>query len=101
MMIMQDHILHRGRVTHVFAIALMDSGNYAIKLCTILERKGYVFEVVPAPCHIARSGCSYCLKFPLEFKDLVLQEALLNKIIIREIYRIEPHLTRNNYVKIY
>lgn len=88
-------------MTLVFAIAIMDSGNYALKLCTILERKGYVFEVVPTPCHIARTGCGYCLKFPLEFKGLVLQEALLNKTVIREIYRIEPQLTRNNYVKIY
>jgi hypothetical protein len=85
----------------VFAIAIMDSGNYALKLCTILERMGYVFEVVPTPCHIARNGCSYCLKFPLEFRELVLQQALLNKITIREMYRIEPRLTKNNYVKIY
>lgn len=82
-------------------IAIMDSGNYALRLCSILERKGYVFEVVSTPCHIAKYGCSYCLKFPLEYKDLVLQEALFNKVVIREIYRVEPQLMKNVYVKIY
>jgi len=85
----------------MYAIAILDSGNYALKLCSILERKGYVFEVVPTPCHIAKNGCGYCLRFPLEYKEIVLQEALLNKLVIREIYKIEPHLLKNNYVKIY
>ena len=85
----------------MFAIAIMDSGNYALNLCAILERKGYVFEVAPTPCHIAKTGCGYCLKFPLQFKELVLQEALLNKIVIREMYSIEPKLMKNKYVKIY
>jgi hypothetical protein len=85
----------------VDAIAIVDSGNYALKLCSILEEKGYFFEVISTPCHIAKSGCSYCLKFPLEYKELVLKEALLNKIVIREIYKIEPQLMHNNYVKIY
>jgi hypothetical protein len=83
------------------AIAILDSGNYALKLCSILEKKGYIFEVVPTPCHIAKNGCGYCLKFPLEYKELVLQEALLNKLVIREIYKIEPQLMKNNYIKIY
>jgi hypothetical protein len=83
------------------AIAILDSGNYALKLCSILEKKGYIFEVVPTPCHIAKNGCGYCLKFPLEYKELVLQEALLNKLVIREIYKIEPQLMKNSYIKIY
>ncbi|MGE5613056.1 MAG: DUF3343 domain-containing protein [Bacillota bacterium] len=82
-------------------IAIVDSGNYALKLAAILEKKGYFFEVASTPCHIAKSGCSYCLKFPLEYKDLVLREAFLNKIVIREIYKIEPQLMHNNYIKIY
>lgn len=81
-------------------IAIFDSGNYAIKICTILERKGYVFEVTSTPCQIAKGGCSYCLRFPLQFKDMLLQEALLNNIAIREIYRVEPQLTKNKYIKI-
>jgi len=85
----------------MYAIAILDSGNYALRLCSILERKGYVFEVVPTPCHIAKNGCGYCLKFPLEYKELVLREALLNNLVIREIYKIEPQLMKNNYVKIY
>lgn len=82
-------------------IALMDSGNYVLKLCDILEKKGYVFEVVSTPCHIARNGCSYCLKFPMEFKDMILQEALLNKLVIREIYQVKHHLNRNIYERVY
>jgi len=85
----------------MYAVATLDSGNYALKLSSILEKKGYVFEVVPTPCQIAKGGCGYCLKFPLEYKDIVLQEALFNKIVIREIYKIEPHLMKNDYVKIY
>lgn len=82
-------------------IAILDSGNYALKLCSILERKGYFFEVVSTPCQIARNGCSYCLKFPLEFRDMILQEAFANNLVIREIYNVEPQLTRNKYVKTY
>lgn len=83
------------------AIAILDSGNYALKLCTVLERKGYVFEVVSTPCQIAKGGCSYCLKFPVEYRDLVLQEALFNKLAIREIYQVEPQFTKNKYTRIY
>ncbi len=85
----------------MYGIAILDSGNYALKLCSILEKKGYVFEVVPTPCHIAKSGCGYCLRFPIEYKDLVLHQALLNKLVIREIYKVEPQLMKNNYIKIY
>lgn len=82
-------------------IAILDSGNYALKLCGILERKGYFFEVVSTPCQIARNGCSYCLKFPLEFRDMILQEAHLNNMAIREIFSVEKQLTRNKYTKVY
>lgn len=85
----------------MYAIAILDSGNFALKLCSILEEKGYIFEVVPTPCHIAKSGCGYCLKFPLEYKEIVLQEAILNKLVIRAIYKVEPQPMKNNYIKIY
>ena len=82
-------------------IAIMDSGNYALKLCNIFEKKGYVFEVISTPCHIAKNGCSYCLRFPLEFKEFILQEARLNQIAVREIYSVEPQLTRNKYERVF
>ena len=82
-------------------IAIMDSGNYTLKLCNILEKKGYVFEVTSTPCHIAKNGCSYCMRFPLEYMDMVLQEALLNNIAIREIYRVVPQFNRNKYIRVY
>lgn len=82
-------------------IALLDSGNFALKLANILGRKGYVFEVVSTPCQLARNGCSYCLRFPLEYKDIVLQEAMLNNLVIREIYRVENQVTKNKYVRVY
>ncbi len=82
-------------------IAILDSGNFALKLCSSLEKKGYVFEVTSTPCHVAKNGCGYCLRFPLEFRDMLLQEALLNNMAIREIYRVEPQLTKNLYVRVY
>jgi hypothetical protein len=85
----------------MFGIAIMDSGNIALQLCGILERKGYVFEVISTPCQIAKGGCGYCLKFPLEYKDLVLQQARMNGIIIREMYQVVPQVMKNKYIKIY
>lgn len=85
----------------MFGIAIVDSGNYALQLCSILERKGYVFEVISTPCQIAKGGCGYCLKFPLEYKDLVLQQAQTNGIMIREMYQVVPQVMKNKYVKIY
>jgi hypothetical protein len=82
-------------------IAIFDSGNYALRLCSILEKKGYVFEVIATPCHIAKSGCGYSLRFPLRYMGVVLQEARMNGLIVREIYRIENQVTKNKYVKIY
>jgi len=82
-------------------IAIFDSGNYALRLCNILERKGYVFEVIATPCQIAKTGCGYSLKFPLRYMDMVLQEARLNGLRVREIYRVERQVPKNKYVKIY
>lgn len=72
----------------MFGIAIVDSGNYALTLCRILERKGYVFEVISTPCQIAKNGCGYCIRFPMEFIDLIQKEGKANNIAIREIYRI-------------
>lgn len=82
-------------------MALVDSGNYAHKLCSILEKKGYVFEVISTPCHIARDGCGYCIRFPMEFKDMLIEEGRRYKIPVREIYKVIPLHSRNKYEKIY
>lgn len=82
-------------------LAIVDSGNYAFSLCRALERKGYVFEVVSTPCQIARNGCGYCIRFPLEQKDTIINEGIANQIPVREIYSIEKLMTRNRYKRIY
>ncbi len=84
----------------VYCIGIMDSGNYAYNLCRALERKGFVFEVVATPCQIAQMGCGYSLKFPEDYKELVLKEAKSSGYAIREIYRIIPMVTKNKYQKI-
>ncbi|KNY29764.1 DUF3343 domain-containing protein [Pseudobacteroides cellulosolvens] len=81
-------------------LGIMESGNYVYKLCSILEKKGYVFEVVSVPCHIAKSGCGYCLKFPEEYMDLVVNEAYVNKMPILEIYQVKPGFKKNKYTLI-
>lgn len=84
----------------MFGIAIFDSGNYAMNLCRILEKKGFVFEVISTPCQIARNGCSYCLRFPFEFKDLVISESAANNIAVREIYKVVNQVTRNRYERV-
>jgi hypothetical protein len=85
----------------MYCLAILDSGNYVFHLCRALERRGYVFEIISTPCQIAKDGCGYCLKFPAEFKDIVLSEALACGIRIREIYKILPGNMKNSYEKIY
>ncbi len=80
-------------------LAIFDSGNYAFHICTQLERKGYVFEVVSIPCQIAKYGCGYCLKFPMEYCDLVIQEGKNNNMPVREMYKIIPLFNKNKYEK--
>ena len=82
-------------------LALFDSGNYAIGLCGILERMGYVFELVSIPCRIAKTGCGYCLRFPEDYKEMVVGEGRSNGFPVREIYRIIPEFSKNAYKKIY
>lgn len=83
-----------------YLLAILDSGNYVFNLCRTLENKGYVFEVVATPCQIAKSGCGYCLKFPDEYKDLVVDEAKENGFKVREIYKITNSFAKNIYEKI-
>lgn len=85
----------------MFCIAIVDSGNYAFKLVSRLEKKGYVFEVVSTPCQIAKNGCGYSIKFPFEYRDVILGEAIETGIAIREIFRVIPGVTKNIYEKIY
>lgn len=84
----------------VDCLAILKSGNYAFALCRALERKGYVFEVVSTPCQIAREGCGYCLKFPESYMDVVTNEGNANRLVILEIYRIQPGFNKNRYIKI-
>jgi hypothetical protein len=81
-------------------LGLMESGNYAYHLCRIFERRGKSFEVVPVPCKIARGGCSYCLKFPIEFVNEVKAAGNASGMPIKEIYKMIPSLMKVDYVKL-
>jgi len=98
---MQPDILKVQVITVEWCIANFDSGNHAYELCRILERKGYVFEVVSTPCHIARDGCGYSMRLPLSHAHLLIEEGLAHGIPVREIYRIVSGYTRRRYEKIY
>jgi len=82
-------------------LAMVDSGNYAYMLCNILEKEGYHVEVVPIPCYIAKNGCGICLKFPEEYKEMVIRIGRDKKVPVREIYRIIPNTAKNKYERIY
>ncbi|HEX2927953.1 MAG TPA: DUF3343 domain-containing protein [Ruminiclostridium sp.] len=82
-------------------LAILNSGNYVFKLCSILEKKGYVFEIVSTPCQIARDGCGYCLKLPIEHMELVIAEGRANGLPVKEIFKIIPGFTKNKYEKVY
>jgi len=83
------------------SLAILDSGNYAFRLCNILEKQGFEIEVISVPCQIAKDGCSYCLKFPLEYKDEVMNAGSANGLVVREMYNIIPMFSKNKYEKIY
>lgn len=82
-------------------LAMLSSGNYVFALYNILEKKGYVFEVVSTPCHIAKGGCGYCLKFPIEYMDLVISEGRSNTMPVMEVYKVIPQYSKNKYERIY
>ena len=82
-------------------VAILDSSNYVFKLCSVLERKGYVFEIISTPCQIAKGGCGYCIKFPEQHRNMIINEGMMNSTLVREIYRIVPLFTRNKYEQMY
>jgi hypothetical protein len=84
----------------MYCLAIVDSGNFAYRLSEIMNIKGYDVEVVTTPCKLAKSGCSYCIKLPFKYKDIIIKEGLENKIYIREIYKIIPLDTKNVYERI-
>lgn len=83
----------------MYYLAIVDSGNYAYKLCDILNNKGYNVEVVQTPCKLAKSGCSYCIKLSPQYKDIVIKEGIKENIYIREIYKVIPSKDKNIYEK--
>jgi hypothetical protein len=82
-------------------LAIFNSGNYAFAIYNVLEKKGLVFEVVATPCKIARGGCGYCLRFPIEYMEMIINEGKLNKMPVLEVYKIIPLFSRNKYERIY
>ncbi|NLY18091.1 MAG: DUF3343 domain-containing protein [Clostridiaceae bacterium] len=81
-------------------LAIYDSGNYTIKMKRHFETKGLVFEVVSIPCKISFHGCGYCLKFPEEFREIVVSESKSLKYPVRGLYRIIKGTTKNTYEKL-
>jgi len=84
----------------VDCLAVYDSGNYTIKMSRHFEKRGYVFEVISLPCKISSTGCNYCLKFPEEYKDMVVYESKALKYPVRHLYRVIKGYTKNTYEKI-
>ena len=64
------------------------------------EKKGLVFEVVSLPCRISSQGCGYCLKFPYEYKDIVISESMALNYPVRELYRVNRGFMKNTYEKL-
>jgi len=85
----------------MYCLALLDSGNYVLRLCRILEQKGYPVEVVSTPCKIAKDGCGYCLKFSEQYKDTIIREGNEAGIYVKKIYNIISMRYKNVYEKIY
>lgn len=81
-------------------IALYDSGNYAYRVCRILEMNGLVFEVIATPCGISNTGCGYCLRFPYEFLSTVLAESLACGCPVRAAYKVVEQNHKREYIRI-
>ncbi len=81
-------------------IAILDSGNLVYKLDSELNKRGYKFEVVSIPCHIAKGGCGLCIKFPEEYLKLVIEVADESNTPVREVYRVIPSFSKNKYRRI-
>ena len=82
-------------------LAILNSGNYSYSLCRYFEKKGHVFEVVNMPCQIAKTGCTYCLKYPEEFTPDVINAGKDNGTPVKEIYKVIPGVMKNKYEKIF
>jgi hypothetical protein len=78
-------------------IALLDSGNYAFFLASVLAEKGITLEVVPAPCSIAVNGCGFCIEFPARYLDQVINESKKHKMPLRKIFAVEQSGNKERY----
>lgn len=85
----------------MYCLGILDSGNYVFRLGRLLKSKGYPVEIVSTPCKIAKDGCGFCLRFPLQYKDIVINEGIEAGTFIREIYEIVNVSYKNVYKKIY
>lgn len=82
-------------------MGILNSGNYALALCNLLAKKGYDIQVVSTPCQIAKGGCGYCLRFPEEYTEMIINEGIMYRMPILEVYKIIPLFSRNKYERIY
>lgn len=72
-----------------YFIGILGSGNYAISLNRALKNQGSEMDVIPTPCKLSRTGCSYCIRFPVHMKDVVIKAGIENKTPILEVYEME------------
>lgn len=81
-------------------LAVYDSGNYTIKMSRFFESQGLVFEVISLPCRISSQGCGYCLKFPEEYINIVLEKSREMKYPVRELFRVTKGFMKNTYERL-
>lgn len=82
-------------------LALLDSGNYVFRFNTILTQLGYPVEVIPTPCTLAKEGCGYCLRFPEQYMNFIIQLGVESNIHVRRIYSVNNVNYKNVYKAIY
>jgi hypothetical protein len=70
-----------------FLIVLFVSVSHALKAEKILKGEGIPFKLIPVPRHLS-SDCGVCLRFPVDFREKVLQ-ALSGKVEIGGIHPLE------------
>lgn len=85
----------------MYCLAIMSSGNQAVRLAELFEKRGIRLEVVSTPCKIAVEGCSYCLQFPEEMLNEIKGIAAEKDIKIQSIYLKIKDTFLNKYEKIY
>ena len=81
-------------------IVICDSGNFCMRLSDLLSKEGYYNEVTSTPCKLASGGCSYSVKFSCSLYNKVKEVAARNRINIRQAYKVDPQLLKNNYVRL-